>query len=59
MLTGWRKISLTVANALIIAMTLFMNSAGLWSAAMGLQEVFDDPDNNINTPFTCADNSIF
>ncbi|KLU89814.1 amino acid transporter [Magnaporthiopsis poae ATCC 64411] len=59
MLTGWRKISLTVVNALIIAMTLFMNSAGLWSAAMGLQDVFNNPENSINAPFTCADNSIF
>ncbi|KAL8336529.1 hypothetical protein RB601_000376 [Gaeumannomyces tritici] len=59
MATGWRRISLTVVNALIIVMTLFMNSVGLWSAAMGLQEVFDNPENNINAPFTCADNSIF
>ncbi|KAL8334442.1 hypothetical protein RB598_008948 [Gaeumannomyces tritici] len=59
MVTGWRRTSLTVVNALIIVTTLFMNSAGLWSAAMGLQEVFDNPENNINAPFTCADNSIF
>ncbi|KAL8281664.1 hypothetical protein RB600_005206 [Gaeumannomyces tritici] len=59
MVTGWRRISLPVVNALIIVMTLFMNSAGLWSTAMGLQEVFDNPEDNINAPFTCADNSIF
>ncbi|ELQ42238.1 amino acid transporter [Pyricularia oryzae] len=57
--SGWRKICLFVLNVFIIVLALFMNSAGLWSAATGLQQVFDNAENEIKGPFTCANNAIF
>ena len=53
------KISLTVANVLIIVMSCFMTSAGLWSAVTDLMDTFNNGESDIDGVFTCADNSIF
>ncbi|EEY16039.1 amino acid transporter [Verticillium alfalfae VaMs.102] len=59
MFANWRKISLFVLNVLIIVMSLFMNSAGMWAAIMGLLDVFNNEENEIRGPFTCANNALF
>ncbi|CRK44365.1 N amino acid transport system protein like [Verticillium longisporum] len=59
MFANWRKISLFVLNVLIIIMSLFMNSAGMWAAIMGLLDVFNNEENEILGPFTCANNALF
>ncbi|KAH8171260.1 transmembrane amino acid transporter protein [Sarocladium implicatum] len=56
---NWKKISLTIVNALIIIQTLFMNSAGMWTAVTQLLDIFNDPEQTVEGAFTCADNSIF
>lgn len=56
---GWRKISLSILNWAIIAITLFMNGAGLWAAIDQLMATFNDPNTPVESPFTCADNSIW
>ncbi|KAH6697331.1 amino acid transporter [Plectosphaerella plurivora] len=56
---NWKKIALTIVNALIILQALFMNTAGTWAAIVGLVDIFNDPEYAIERPFTCADNSIF
>ncbi|KAM0326131.1 hypothetical protein ACHAQA_006724 [Verticillium albo-atrum] len=59
MFANWRKKSLFVVNVLIIVMSLFMNSAGMWAAVMGLLDVFNNEENEIRGPFTCANNALF
>jgi amino acid permease len=56
---GWRKTSLAVANWLILALTLFFNSAGMYGAVSELMAIFADRANNVDGPFTCGDNSLF
>lgn len=56
---GWRKISLTVVNVGLLALTLFFNSAGMYAAIDGLMSIFADAENNVDGPFTCGDNSLF
>jgi hypothetical protein len=51
--------ALAIFNYLIIAMTLFLNAGGLYTALTALINIYNDPDSTVNGPFTCADNSIF
>lgn len=50
---------LAVLNWAIIGMTLFLNAGGLYASLTALLDIFNDPDNSLNGPFTCGDNSIF
>lgn len=59
MFSNWKKISLVMLNILILCITLFMNTAGMYASIDSLLKIFADPDNEVNGPFTCADNSIF
>lgn len=56
--SNWRKICLTVFNLFTVAVALFMNTAGLWAAILGLMDTFESDDNNIRGPFSCANNGI-
>lgn len=56
---GRRKISLSVLNWSIIALTLFMNGVGLWASIDQLLEAYNDPNVPVNSSFTCADNSVW
>ncbi|KAF5020005.1 hypothetical protein F66182_7970 [Fusarium sp. NRRL 66182] len=53
----WKKICLTILNALLILMSLFMNAAGLWAAITELLDIFDSADSSIQGVFSCGDNS--
>ena len=59
LLLNWKKTSLTVLNVAVVAMTLFMNGAGLWAGITTLIDIFNDADGGITGAFTCSDNSIF
>ena len=59
MFSNWKKTSLVVLNVFILCIVLFMNTAGMYASVDSLLKVFADPDNEVNGPFTCADNSIF
>jgi hypothetical protein len=54
-----RKTFLSVLNWAIMLLTLFLNAGGLYSSLKALIDIFNDPNNSLNGPFTCADNSIF
>lgn len=56
---GWKEICLAIVNYLIIALTLFFNSAGMWAAITMLIGIFNDDENPVDGPFTCGDNSLF
>lgn len=53
------QIALLALNVLILAQTIFMNVGGMWATITELIAIFDDPANQIEGPFTCADNSLF
>lgn len=55
---NWKKISLFAVNTFIIIISLFMNSAGLYSAISALVDVFNDPDSKVGGSFSCGDNGI-
>jgi amino acid permease len=55
----WKKTSLTILNTLIIVQSLFMNSAGMYTAVTQLLDIFNDPNEEVEGAFTCADNSLF
>ncbi|RKK70313.1 hypothetical protein BFJ69_g11962 [Fusarium oxysporum] len=52
----WKKISLTIVNALLIIMSLFMNAAGLWASITELLDIFNS-DGGVRGVFSCGDNS--
>ena len=54
-----RKTCLALINYAIILFTLFLNVGGLYSSLKALIDIFNDPENGLNGPFTCGDNSIF
>ncbi|RVX72088.1 hypothetical protein B0A52_04686 [Exophiala mesophila] len=56
---GWKKTALFCFNIFILGVTLFMNTAGMYASIDSLLSTFADPDNNVDGPFTCGDNSIF
>ncbi|KAL2204314.1 hypothetical protein CC79DRAFT_1336904 [Sarocladium strictum] len=56
---GWKKTVLTIINILIIVQSLFMNSAGMYTAVTQLLDIFNDPNESVEGAFTCADNSLF
>ncbi|KAF4978245.1 hypothetical protein FZEAL_5350 [Fusarium zealandicum] len=57
--SNWKKITLTVVNALIICATLFLNAGGLWAAVTELLDLFDQGDDGIGGVFSCGNNAIF
>ncbi|ETN44094.1 uncharacterized protein HMPREF1541_10644 [Cyphellophora europaea CBS 101466] len=59
MFSTWKKTVLVVLNVFILAIVVFMNTAGMYASVDGLLTIFADPDGEVNGPFTCADNSIF
>ncbi|KAL2758387.1 hypothetical protein ACRALDRAFT_2098624 [Sodiomyces alcalophilus JCM 7366] len=56
--SNWRKMCLTTLNLFTVVIAVFMNTAGLWAAILGLMDTFDSDDNKIRGPFSCADNGI-
>lgn len=54
-----RMIAMSVLNWGLVLMGLFLNTAGMYASIDSLITLFNDPDNNVDGPFTCADNSIF
>lgn len=54
-----RRTALAILNWTIIVVTIFVNVAGMWASVSSLLAVFGDPTQEINGPFTCADNSLF
>ncbi|KPM39513.1 hypothetical protein AK830_g7039 [Neonectria ditissima] len=56
---GWKQITLTVINSLLIIMSLFMNGAGLWSSLTELLDLFNADDSSIRGVFSCGSNAQF
>ncbi|KAK7415430.1 hypothetical protein QQX98_005881 [Neonectria punicea] len=54
-----KQIALTVANSLLIIMSLFMNGAGLWSSVTELLDLFNADDSSIRGVFSCGSNAQF
>lgn len=54
-----RKKALAVLNYSILLMTLFLNAGGLYTSLKALLDIFNNPNSQLNGPFTCGDNSIF
>ncbi|CAF3622354.1 unnamed protein product [Fusarium graminearum] len=52
----WKKISLTIVNALLIIMSLFMNAAGLWASITELLDIFNS-SSGVRGVFSCGDNA--
>lgn len=55
---NWKKICLTVVNALLIGVSLFMNAAGLWASITELLDLFND-ENGVRGVFSCGNNGQF
>jgi hypothetical protein len=55
----WRKSALMILNVFVLGIVLFMNTAGMYASVVTMLDVFSDPEEQVNGPFTCADNSIF
>lgn len=55
----WKKIALTVINALLIVQSIFMNAGGLWSSITDLLDKFNSEDSDVRGVFSCGDNSVF
>jgi amino acid permease len=53
-----KKIAIAVFNVFIMVMVLFMIVPGMYASIESLLQVFADPNQTVNGPFTCADNSI-
>lgn len=54
-----RKMVLSIINWTIVVLTVFVNGAGMWASVDSLLAIFNDPAQNVDGPFTCADNSLF
>jgi hypothetical protein len=52
----WKKTCLTIVNALLIIMSLFMNAAGLWASITELLDIFNS-DGGVRGVFSCGDNA--
>ncbi|KAM5349069.1 hypothetical protein ACJ41O_008892 [Fusarium nematophilum] len=55
---GWKQRGFFVLNVCIILLTLFMNSAGLWSAISELMDHFDK-GTGVRGSFDCGNNASF
>ncbi|KAJ4309162.1 hypothetical protein N0V84_011668 [Fusarium piperis] len=55
----WKKICLTLLNAFLIIMSLFMNAAGLWASITELLDLFNADDSSIRGVFSCGSNAQF
>lgn len=53
------RIALAVLSYFLIALAVFLNSAGMWASIESLIDLFNNPKDGIKTPFSCADNSLF
>lgn len=40
-------------------MGAFLNTAGMYASIDSLITLFNDPDSNVDGPFSCSDNSLF
>ncbi|KAK4938263.1 hypothetical protein LTR10_021242 [Elasticomyces elasticus] len=56
---NWKMTSLAVLSYLLIALALFLNSAGMWASISSLITLFNSKTSTVHGPFTCADNSLF
>ncbi|KAJ4163115.1 hypothetical protein NW754_014538 [Fusarium falciforme] len=55
----WKKICLTLLNAFLIIISLFMNAAGLWASITELLDLFNADDSSIRGVFSCGSNAQF
>lgn len=54
-----KMIAMACLNWGLVLMGAFLNTAGMYASIDSLITLFNDPDNNVDGPFTCADNSLF
>jgi amino acid permease len=58
----WRsspqKLVIAALNVFILMLVFFMMVPGMYASIDSLLQVFADPNQTVNGPFTCADNSI-
>lgn len=57
--TTWRRSCVALFNWFIIAMVLFMTSAGMYASIEQMLAAYNDPNVAVGSSFTCADNSIW
>ncbi|KAI8662133.1 hypothetical protein LRP88_12592 [Fusarium phalaenopsidis] len=55
----WKKICLTILNAFLIIISLFLNAAGLWASITELLDLFNADDSSIRGVFSCGSNAQF
>ncbi|KAH7258747.1 hypothetical protein FSOLCH5_007671 [Fusarium solani] len=55
----WKKICLTLLNAFLIIISLFLNAAGLWASITELLDLFNADDSSIRGVFSCGSNAQF
>ncbi|KAF5018972.1 hypothetical protein F66182_9035 [Fusarium sp. NRRL 66182] len=53
------KIGLVLVNAFLIAISLFMNAAGLWASITELLDLFANESSAIQGVFSCGSNALF
>ncbi|KAF2014501.1 amino acid transporter [Aaosphaeria arxii CBS 175.79] len=54
-----KKLLVAALNVFIMLTVLYMMIPGMYASIVSLLNVFSDPNETVNGPFTCADNSIF
>jgi len=54
-----KMIAMACLNWGLVAMGAFLNTAGMYASIDSLITLFNDPDSNVDGPFSCADNSLF
>lgn len=57
-LQGWKKISLSLINVFLIAISLFMNGGGLWASITELMDIFADENSAVSGVFDCGNNAM-
>lgn len=53
-----KKLAVAAFNVVIMVLVLFMMVPGMYASIDALMAVFNDPNQQVNGAFTCADNSI-
>ncbi|UPX20249.1 uncharacterized protein EKO05_0010489 [Ascochyta rabiei] len=53
-----RKLAVAALNVFILLLVFFLTIPGMYASIKTLLGVFADPNQTVNGPFTCADNSI-
>ncbi|EXJ82093.1 hypothetical protein A1O1_08162 [Capronia coronata CBS 617.96] len=56
---GWKNTCQAILCYSMIALSLFLNSAGMWASITSLIKLFNSPNSTVHGSFTCADNSLF